>query len=287
MSIDTKSDKYKTIIDIAKFKILIARQINWCLNNLVYEEKWNNLDELYNCHKIIFKNNKLQPQLNRCIYGDDITQQFTIHHFMYYLIAEVVKVFKLNSKRIIEYDIINLLIMNIETAYEIHLDLYDLIDLLIMNIEIAYEIHLCSLITKIYEYLSPKVNIQILSNLFLIFKKISIGVYTHDEIMKIINNYDNFTEWTECDLLYNLMYCIESLQVNRTLIHIIYYQIVENINENGNFTMNDVIKLIETYKQIQMQERLKIYEEELIMKTWHPNRLMDWCLDIEEKNDFA
>jgi hypothetical protein len=35
------------------------------------------------------------------------------------------------------------------------------------------------------------------------------------------------------------------------------------------------------------QERLKMYEEELIMKTWHPNRLMDWCLDIEEKNDFA
>jgi len=265
MSTDAKSEQYKKIIDVTNYKMLIAKQINWCLDNLVYKEKWNNLDELYNCHKIVFDNKKLWPQLNRTGV-DDISQQFTIHHFIYYLIAEVVKVFKQNSKWSTEYDIIDLLIMNIETAYKIHID---------------------NLIQKIYDYLYPTANLQILSNIFLIFKKKIISVYGYDEIIKLINHYDNFTEYTECDLLYNLMYCIESLPVDRSFINIIYYQIIENINDNGSFTMNDVIQLIETYKQMRAQERLKMYEEELIMKTWHPNRLMDWCLDIEEKNDFA
>lgn len=265
MSTDTKSEQYKNIINVTKYKILIGKQINWCLDNLVYKEKWNNLDELYNCHKIVFKKNKLYPMFSRTGI-DDITQEFTIHHFMYYLIAEVVKVFKRNSNRFTEYDIIDLLIMNIETAYEIHLD---------------------NLIQKIYDYLYPTANLKILSNIFLIFKKIFIGVYGYDEIIKLINHYDNFTYYTECDLLYNLMYCIESLPVDRSFINIIYYQIIEEINENGSFTMNDVVQLIETYKQTRTHERVKIYEEELIMKTWHPNRLMGWCLDIEEKNDFA
>jgi hypothetical protein len=29
-------------------------------------------------------------------------------------------------------------------------------------------------------------------------------------------------------------------------------------------------------------EKLQIYKEELIQKTWHPSRLMDWCLSIDE-----
>jgi len=265
MSTDTKSEQYKNIINITNYKMSIAKQINWCLDNLIYKQKWNNLNELYNCHKIVFKKNKLYPGLN-CYMNDDITQEFTIHHFIYYLIKEVVKVFKRKSKRFTEYDIIDLLIMNIETAYEIHLD---------------------NLITKIYDYLYPKANLQILSNIFLIFKKVFIGVYGYDEIIKLINHYENFTDYTECDLLYDLMYYIESLHIDRSFIHIIYYQIIQNINEIGSFTMNDLIELIRCYEQTRSEKRLKIYEEELIIKTWHPTRLMDWCLDIEEKNDFA
>lgn len=264
MSTDTKSEQYKNIINVSKYKILIVKQINWCLDNLVYKEKWNNLDELYNCYKIIFKHKKLYMIFSRtCI--DDITQEFTIHHFIYCLITEVVKVFKRRSKRFTEYDIFDLLMMNIQTAYQVHLD---------------------NLIQKIYDYLYPTANLQILSNLFLIFKDINIfGGY--NRILKMINHYDNFTECTEYDLLYNLMYYIEIEESNDSIISVIYFQIVENIKKFGRCTMNDVIELIRCYEQIRAQERLKIYEEELIMKTWHPTRLMDWCLDIEEKNDFA
>jgi hypothetical protein len=33
------------------------------------------------------------------------------------------------------------------------------------------------------------------------------------------------------------------------------------------------------------KKELKIFEEELIKKTWHPNRFFDWCLSIDEKNE--
>jgi hypothetical protein len=35
-----------------------------------------------------------------------------------------------------------------------------------------------------------------------------------------------------------------------------------------------------------VREWIGVYKEELIAKTWHPNRLMTWCLDEEEKKDF-
>lgn len=267
MSTDTKSNQYKNIINVINYKISIANQINWCLNRIDYSKTWNNIDELYNCYKIIYKNNKLYPQLNgRGI--DDITQEFTIHHFIYYLIKEVVKVFKRKSKRFTEYDIIELLIMNVQTAYEIHLD---------------------NLINKLYDYLYPTANLQIISNIFLIFKNIPetfISGYSHS-IASAINNYCNFTTWTEYDLLYNLIDYIETLEdKDDSIISLIYYEITENIKD-GKCSMNDVIQLIQTYDQMRTQERLKKYEEEFIMKSWHPTRLMDWCLDIEEINDFA
>lgn len=258
MSTDSESDQYKNIINVSKYKILITKQINWCLDNLVYKEKWRNIDELYNCHKIVLKNNKLYPHLNWSI-PNDITQEFTIHHFIYYLIKEVVKVFKRNSKHFTEYDIIDLLIINVNASYEIHLD---------------------NLMNKIYDYLYPTANLQTLSNIFLTFKPVIKKICQYNTaIIKMINNFENFTTWSEFDLLYNLMDYHETLEPIDSIIDIIYYEI--------ELDMYDVIQLIRTYKQTRAQERLEKYEEELIMKTWHPQRLMDWCLDIEEKNDFA
>lgn len=266
MYIDTKSDKYKKIINVAKYKIFIAKQINWSLDNLVeYNEKWMNIDELYNCHKIVFEYNELYPRLNRDGI-DNIRQYFTIHHFLYYLIKQIVKIFKRTSKRFIEYDIIELIKYNVDIAYEIHLD---------------------NLTQKIYDYLYPTTNHAILSNIFYIFKPINMYSEYYG-YMKNINRYENFTEYTEYDLLYNLMYCIENKNTDMSIIYMIYFQILENINYYGiNITMNDVIELIRCYEKTRTQERLRIYEEELIMKTWHPQRLIDWCLDIEEKSNFV
>ena len=268
MSTDTKFNQYKNIINVINYKISIAKQINWCLNHIDYNKTWNNIDELYNCHKIVFKNNKLYPQLSVTEYIDDnIMQEFTIHHFIYYLIKEVVKVFKRRSNRFTEYDIIELLLMNVQSAYEIHLD---------------------NLINQLYDYLYPTANLQIISNIFLIFKNVSkkYSMY-YTKIITRINNYCNFTTWTEYNLLYNLMNYIETLEdKDDSVICLIYYEINENI-KHGKCSMNDVIQLIQTYDQLRTQERVKKYEEEFIMKTWHPTRLMDWCLDIEEKNDFV
>ena len=34
------------------------------------------------------------------------------------------------------------------------------------------------------------------------------------------------------------------------------------------------------------KERLDIYLEELIKETWKPSRLIDWCFDNEDRQDF-
>lgn len=34
------------------------------------------------------------------------------------------------------------------------------------------------------------------------------------------------------------------------------------------------------------RNRMALWEEDLIIKTWHPSRLMTWCFDIEELKDF-
>ena len=268
MSGDTNSDKYKNIIAICNYKLSIATQMNWYfdIDNVdYYKRKWKNINELYNCHKIVFNNNKLYPPLNWI--ADDITQEFTIHHFIYYIIKEV---------RIIKH--------NYEHLTKVQRDIIYLT--LKTNIKLAYEIHLDTLINNIYDYLYPTANIKILSNIFLIFKSISKNLYMFDTaIMDIIKNYGTFTMWSEYDLLYKLIDYIETLECeNSSIIVIIYHQIIQNIKDNKH-TMNDVIELIRTYEQVRTQERLKIYEEELIIKTWHPNRLMDWCLDIKEKMD--
>ena len=45
-------------------------------------------------------------------------------------------------------------------------------------------------------------------------------------------------------------------------------------------------KILDRYNFIRTKRRLEVYEEELIQKTWEPNRLFTWCLDEEEKKDF-
>jgi hypothetical protein len=40
------------------------------------------------------------------------------------------------------------------------------------------------------------------------------------------------------------------------------------------------------YKAI-LKRRQNIYKEELIMKTWHPKRILIWCFDQEELSDFG
>lgn len=35
-----------------------------------------------------------------------------------------------------------------------------------------------------------------------------------------------------------------------------------------------------------IKKRTDIYKEELMMRTWHPDRFIEWCFDLEERRDF-
>jgi hypothetical protein len=49
--------------------------------------------------------------------------------------------------------------------------------------------------------------------------------------------------------------------------------------------INDYFKS-ENYKQKLVKQLLLNIEQELIEKTWHPNRFFNWCLDINEHKLF-
>lgn len=36
-----------------------------------------------------------------------------------------------------------------------------------------------------------------------------------------------------------------------------------------------------------LKERVELYKEDLMIKTWHPKRLLTWCFDLEELSDFG
>lgn len=262
MNTNDISSPHENIIKICKYKIYICNRIDWYIKNMCLE--YFNLNEIYRCHKIIFKNNKLWYPSRSICQIDIAKQKFTIHHFIYYLITESVKVIKRNSKRFTDYDILDLLVMNIKNAYDLHEK---------------------NLINKLYEYLYPTCNFELLPLTYIIFKKlfktITNSVYGLKNLI-----YLNFTKWNEHDLIYNLNYEIENSSVIETqlLITLISSITIEN---NNCYTLEEVKSFIRLYEQRRAQERLKLYEEELIMKTWHPSRLIDWCFDNEDKNDFV
>lgn len=292
--INEKNKMFKNIISISTYKIFIAAKINECINGISYEKSIH-FNELYASHKTIFKNNKICPRLQLSGSGiDDISQEFTVHHFIYYIIKEIVIVIKRNSKQFTYYDIIDLLSLNMRNAYKFHID---------------------DIGNKLYDFLYPHATLKDISFIFILIRDIFNDINEFDLIRSSMIEYFDFLEWSEYDLIYKLDDCIQEINNidtpmskvfdtyaeylntghfdeslnNENLhfytIHLIYYIILENIKVN-RYKLEDIISLITSYKRVRCQNRLKVYEEELIMKTWHPNRLMDWCLDIEEKNDF-
>lgn len=280
----------ENITKISNYKIYIANKLKFSICGVSYNKSIH-FNELYNSHKILFKHNKLQ--LSRtCI--DDISQEFTVQHFIYYIIKEIVKVVKRNSKHFTDYDIIDLLSTNMKNGYQLHID---------------------DIGNKLYDFLYPHANLKDISLIFMIIRDIFDDIDVYDLIRFSMIEYFDFLEWSEYDLIYKLDDCIQEVtnittpmskvfdayaeylntghfdeslnneDLHFNTIHLIYYIILENIKVN-RYTLEEVISLITSYKQIRCQNRVNVYDEELIMKTWHPTRLMDWCLDIEEINDF-
>jgi len=83
----------------------------------------------------------------------------------------------------------------------------------------------------------------------------------HNLNLEFIQENEEFLDCFEL-LSYNSLHYYKKLKENETL-H--YYESLWSLCET-NF---------------------KIYEEELIQKTWHPSRFMDWCLNNDEKEDVS
>ncbi len=214
------------------------------------------VENLYNCHNIIFKNNIMLYYPTQGINQSDVRQQeFTIHHFIYYLIHEAVIIFKRRSKRFTEYEVYELIEENMFNAYDFYL------------------INLFDKFRKLYDYLYPTHNKQFISLLILklnnlyyklmpIYLLTDFTIFTKEEVINYLDDDNDTLRFIQ--LIHNDM------------------KYVEKYNQN---TSNTDIDFVEFYKQTIAKERLQIYESELIEKTWHPDRLINWCFDNEEKND--
>lgn len=243
-------------------------------SQIEYGKYFNNL---YNCHNILFKNNEndMWYPTNGMEQSEVKRQEFTIHHFIYYLIAEAVKINKRRSKRFTEYEV------------------YELIEHNMFN---AYELHLNHLFDEIYDYLYPTHNEKTLSfviRLKNIFNSVNLtGMSSWLTVYSI--EFTDFGNWTKEDMMYYLSIRVDNDKDHYDFEHgnfyitdCLYEEIMLCIDVYKVFTFEDVVNFIDFYKQTVTNEHLRKYEAELIEKTWHPTRLMDWCLDIEEKNDFA
>lgn len=97
----------------------------------------------------------------------------------------------------------------------------------------------------------------------------SINNYVTKEKKKSINNYDILFKYKRPISSYIHTWL-------KTKFHLINNkEIIERFN-----------RIIDRYNFIRTKRRLELYEEELIQKTWKPNRLFTWCFDEEEKKDF-
>lgn len=94
-----------------------------------------------------------------------------------------------------------------------------------------------------------------------------------------------FIYWTPDDLIHQAIeyYSIDSVY-DDSLYSIIHSKIYSFVTISN---YSDFIKQCMIYYYMTVsKERLNIYEEELIQKTWKPSRLFAFCLSEDEKMDF-
>lgn len=260
-------EKYTNIKNICNYKISISKKIKWYIDN-DNQNRYIDINEIYNCYKIVFDEDKLWPRYSYNISTSNM--EFTIHHFIYYIVRMQSNAFKMVSSII---------------------DDYDILEIYIINIRLGYEEHLNNLIYKLYDYLYPTGDINILPCIFISLK--NMFNYIRDDIIMSKQNNSYFTTWDEYDLLSTLEYYINispgenEVEYKNDLIGSSMYYTIMNDISNNKYTIKEFNMIIDIYNKKRNNERLKIYEEELIVKTWHPNRLINWCLDVDDKLDIG
>ncbi len=227
-------------------------------------EYGKHLDNLYNCHNILFKHDIMYYPTSYAIPKSEvIKQEFTIHHFIYYLIHGAVTIHKRRSRRFTEWEVYELIEDNMYKAHDFYLNqLYN-----------KFKMY------NLYKYLYL-INSENIISFILDINNLHYNLMPTDTI-----DFD-FINLTEEDLIY----------YNEKLLYSYFADDIDVIKSicNNNLkcadnkkTSNNGIGLVDFYKQTIAKERLQHYEAELIEKTWHPSRLIDWCFDNEEKNDIG
>ncbi len=229
-------------------------------------EYGKHLDNLYNCHNILFKHDIMYYPTSTSYAipkSELINQEFTIHHFIYYLIFEAVKIYKRQSKRFTEWDVYDLIEDNVYKAHDFYLSqLFDT----------KFKIY------NLYKYLYL-INSENIISFILDINNLHYNLMSTDSI-----DFD-FINLTEDDLInYNeeLLSSYFDIDVVKNMCKCNNLKCFDNTKSSNNG-----IGFVNFYKQTIAKERLQQYEAELIEKTWHPSRLIDWCFDNEEKNDIG
>lgn len=121
--------------------------------------------------------------------------------------------------------------------------------------------------------ISKHINIywnNIISNPFLAWSY--RGVSSNPNVtMEIVENNINIFEWNKYGLSENPNITIDFVK-NHEYIDFDFHFLSKNI-----FNYDD--------NMYESNKKFRKYEQELIEKTWHPNRIFEWCLDIDEMNE--
>ena len=96
------------------------------------------------------------------------------------------------------------------------------------------------------------------------------GVFSNNCRIKII--YSSFNEYPK---FYELFY--DTIKRNKLKIFI--------SNKYLN-SLNHFLQKLDNERKKNIQIMIDAFKEDLIATCWHPNRIVDWCLSIDDKIDF-
>ena len=163
------------------------------------------------------------------------------------------------------------------------------------NIEEKKQIHYCVQHTRLF-YETPRKGatskdfIDVYQkNTFNPYSQAVMGIIFINYILEHINIYGYedmfqnkiFVNYLKVEFK-NSIRVLESDENNKPILNM-YIDILKSCYNNlrNEMLLHDLEDKIEFKKK-----QLDCYVKELMEKTWHPSRVLDWCLDTEEKNEW-
>ena len=102
--------------------------------------------------------------------------------------------------------------------------------------------------------------------------------------LSILEKYSSVVIWDYVGMNHNLN--LEFIQENEEFLDCFELLSYNSLHYYKKLKENETLHYYESLWSL-CETNFKIYEEELIQKTWHPSRFMDWCLNNDEKEDVS